>query len=229
MTTTTTTTTARRPDSTRRRTVGVWWLALSALAIAVFAPLPYLTESLVALARDDSDMASNYAYRPKWQQAFLYTHIVAAGLALLLSPVQLASRIRLRAPRLHRACGRLVLLCIAVGGVAGLVLAPMNHAGAVGTAGFGMLAVLWMGCAGFGLRAIRRGDPTLHRRWMHRAFAFTYAAVTLRLWLILLLSLTGDFDRAYTFVPFLCWVPNLIVVEWLLRSRAPRKIIPPVM
>ncbi|MET7303253.1 hypothetical protein [Embleya sp. NPDC005575] len=53
---------------------------------------------------------------------------------------------------------------------------------------------------------------------MHRAFAFTYAAVTLRLWLVVLVPMT-DFDQAYRVVPFLCRVPNLIVVELLLRRR----------
>ncbi|MFE2872783.1 DUF2306 domain-containing protein [Embleya sp. NPDC059259] len=208
-------------DPTRRRTVGVWWLALSALAIAVFAPLPYLTNTLTELASDDGDIAANYADRPLWARAFLYAHIVAAGLALLLSPGQLSSRVRRRSPRLHRICGRVTLACILVGGAAGLVLAPLNLTGAVGTAGFGLLAVSWVACALMGLRTIRRGAVAEHRRWMQRAFAFTYAAVTLRLWLVLLVPIT-DFDRAYKVVPFLCWVPNLIVVELLLRRRGAR-------
>ena len=45
-----------------------------------------------------------------------------------------------------------------------------------------------------------------------------YAAVTLRLWLVVLIPLLGgDFLRAYVIVPFLCWVPNLAIVELLLR------------
>ncbi|MGC0423304.1 DUF2306 domain-containing protein [Embleya sp. AB8] len=216
------------PGPTRRRTAGLWWLALTALAIAVFAPLPYLTHSLTQLADDNGELAANYAYRPHWVQAFLYTHIVAAGLALLLSPAQLSTRLRARAPRLHRGTGRVVLACITVGGIAGLVIAPVNLAGRIGTAGFGMLAVLWVTCAFLGLRTIRRGAIAEHRRWMYRAFAFTYAAVTLRLWLVVLTPLTGDFDRAYKIVPFLCWVPNLIVVELVLRSHRHPKIIPHV-
>ncbi|MFI6581287.1 DUF2306 domain-containing protein [Embleya sp. NPDC050493] len=213
--------TAVTHESTRRRTVGVWWLALSALAVAVFAPLPYLTDTLADLASDDSGIAANYADRPRWAQAFFYTHIVAAGLALLLSPAQLSARVRRRSPRLHRICGRVTVACILLGGAAGLVLAPLNLAGAVGTAGFGMPAVLWVTCALMGLRAIRWGTVGEHRRWMQRAFAFTYAAVTLRLWLVVLVPMT-DFDRAYRVVPFLCWVPNLIVVELLLRRRGQR-------
>ncbi len=50
-------------------------------------------------------------------------------------------------------------------------------------------------------------------------FAMTYAAVTLRLWLIALIPLLGNFPSAHALVPFLSWVPNLIVVEPLLRRR----------
>jgi hypothetical protein len=63
---------------------------------------------------------------------------------------------------------------------------------------------------------------------MIRAFALTYAAVTLRLWLGVLIAvqvgLAGvadgtAFDRAYLVVPFLAWVPNLLVAERYLAVR----------
>jgi uncharacterized membrane protein YozB (DUF420 family) len=91
----------------------------------------------------------------------------------------------------------------------------------MGTAGFGTLAVAWLTCAALGLRAILRGDVAAHRRWMLRTFALTYAGVTLRLWLIVLIPLLGgDFLRAYLFTPFLCWVPNLVIAELLLRRTS---------
>jgi uncharacterized membrane protein YozB (DUF420 family) len=79
--------------------------------------------------------------------------------------------------------------------------------------------VLWLTFATLGFLAIRRGEVTVHRRWMLRTFALTYAAVTLRLWLGVLVPVTGSFHSAYQLVPFLAWVPNLIVVELLLRPR----------
>jgi hypothetical protein len=46
-------------------------------------------------------------------------------------------------------------------------------------------------------------------------------------WLLLLLSAQGvagipegvAFERAYALMPFLCWVPNLLVAELYLRRR----------
>ena len=83
--------------------------------------------------------------------------------------------------------------------------------------------MLWVTFALLGLRAILRRDVAAHRRWMLRTFAMTYAAVTLRLWLLALIPLLGDFRSAYLLVPFLCWVPNLVVVELLLRRRTPAR------
>ena len=124
--------------------------------------------------------------------------------------------------------GRVVLCSIAVAGSAALVIAPFNRAGVVGIAGFGTLAVLWLTFALTAFRAIRRRDVAAHRRWMVRTFALTYAAVTLRLWLpVLILLQVGllgvnaevAFDRAYLVVPFLCWIPNLLVAGRYLAAQ----------
>jgi hypothetical protein len=206
-----------QPGAPRLRAVGLGWLALSALAIAVFAPLQYILNPLAELAANGGEIAVNYAPRPGWVRAAFAAHVVFGGLALLLSPVQLSTWVRARVPRLHRVNGRVVLVSIGVAGTAGFLLSWFNTAGPIGTAGFGTLAALWVIFAGLGLRAILRRDVAAHRRWMLRTFALTYAAVTLRLWLVALIPLLGDFASAYVLVPFLSWVPNLVVVELLLR------------
>ncbi len=215
---------AARPGS-RRRAAGLWWLALTAVAIAAFAPLPYLSTSLRGLAAQDDGFAASYAALPGWAQAAFYVHIVGGGIALALSPLQLAARFRARLPRLHRVNGRIVAAAILLAGLGGLVLAPGNQAGPIGTAGFGLLGVLWIGFVGAAVQTARRRDLAAHRRWAVRTFALTYAAVMLRLWLGVLtpvLAGTGmkpeaAFGLAYHLVPFLCWVPNLLLAEWLLR------------
>src|SRR3954453_11117995 len=208
---------------TWRTRTAFWWILLSTLAVVVFAPLPYALNSLADLARNGHEVPANYVDRPPVVLAAFYLHVASGGLALLLSPIQFVARLRARAPRVHRAVGRVTLASIAVAGVAGVVLAPHSLAGPVGTAGFGLLAVLWLVFAATAFRAIRRRDVAAHRRWMVRTFALTYAAVTLRLWLLALTgfqtSLAGvdaqaAFEHAYLVVPFLAWVPNLLVPEW---------------
>ncbi|MCH6231075.1 DUF2306 domain-containing protein [Microbacterium sp. CFH 31415] len=221
------------PAGTRgSRTAGrVGWafVLLSALAVVAFSATPYFTASLRELAGDGVGLAPTYADTSVFVQAAFYTHIVGGATALVLGALQFWRGLRERAPRAHRWSGRLYLAGVAVGGAAGLVIAPSSPAGYVGFFGFGALAVLWLITGWRAYRAIRRGDVPSHQAWMIRNYALTYAGVTLRLWLPLLMMspmLLGQsvdmgtaFANAYAAVPFLCWLPNLVVAEWLVRRR----------
>ena len=56
---------------------------------------------------------------------------------------------------------------------------------------------------------------------MVRSYAACYAAVMLRLHMILLPIVFGDFTIAYRIVSWSCWVPNLLFAEWWLRNTSP--------
>lgn len=206
-------------------------MLLSCIGITAFAVVPYLTASLEALSESPAGgLAGWYDGRPWFVLTAFYTHIVAGGVALVLGPVQFWRGLRVRRPLVHRWTGRTYLVAVAAAGTAGLLIAPLSQAGLVGLFGFGTLAVLWLLTGWRAYRAIRGGDVASHRAWMMRNFALTYAAVTLRIWLPMLILAqlpfaTGDFDfeatfaNAYAAVPFLAWLPNLIVAEWLIRRR----------
>lgn len=212
-----------------RSRVGWTFVLLSALAIVAFSAVPYFTASLRDLAEAEVGLAPTYAAAHPFVQAAFYVHIVGGAVALVVGPLQFWRGLRERAPRVHRLLGRVYLGAVAVGGVAGLIIAPSSPAGFVGFFGFGTLAVLWLVTGWRAYRAIRRRDVPSHQAWMIRNYALTYAGVTLRIWLPLLLMLplvTGgpfDFDvafaDAYAAVPFLAWLPNLVVAEWLIRRR----------
>ena len=205
------------------------WFALSCVAIAVFAPLPYLTRSWADLAEAGVGLAAHYAAQPAAIRWSLIVHATAGGLALLLTPVMASARLRRRRPIWHGHCGRVLLASILVAAAFGLVIAQVSYAGMVGTIGFSMLAVLWAASAASAVRAAVRHDRAAHRAWTMRTLALTYSAVTLRLWVGILVVAQRPatdaaaelaFDRAYPVVPFLCWVPNLLIAEWVLRHRA---------
>lgn len=81
-------------------------------------------------------------------------------LALLLSALQFSARLRVRAPAVHRAVGRVVLGSVAVAGTAGLVLAPPGLVGRVGTSwGPDLLVAEWYPAAAARFHAVRRGTP----------------------------------------------------------------------
>ena len=79
------------------------------------------------------------------------------------------------------------------------------------------MAVLWLASTGLGWVAIRRGERTLHREWMMRSYALTLAAVTLRIYVPLTQIAGLPFEDAYRAIAWLCWVPNLLLAEWLIR------------
>lgn len=223
-----------RPRSLAATRIGWTWVLLSSLGIAAFAVAPYLTASLATLSESDGGgLAGWYDGRPWFVLAPFYVHIVAGGLALVLGPVQFWRGLRVRHPLAHRWIGRTYLVAVAAAAVGGILIAPVSQAGIVGLFGFGTLGVLWLVTGWRAYRAIRRADVANHRAWMMRNFALTYSAVTLRIWLPLLIlaqlpfaaAAGGAFDadaafaNAYAAVPFLAWLPNLIIAEWLIRRR----------
>lgn len=149
-------------------------------------------------------------------------HAVGASLALVLGPFQFLDRWRARSPRAHRLAGYLYLsLGVGVGGGAGLLLAPHSFGGLVSHLGFGLLAGLWLFTGGMALGAARAHRFEDHRRWMVRNFSLSLAAVTLRLYLPASVLAGVSFEEFYPAVAWLCWVPNLIIVEWCHQANPP--------
>ena len=154
------------------------------------------------------------------ERVALYTHVFASALALALGPFQFSPRLRARYAALHRWSGRVYLaLGILVGGLAGLYMAFHAYGGAVAQTGFACLALAWLYTGARAYVAIRGRDIVSHRRWMVRNYALTFAAVTLRLWLPLLVLAGVPFELAYVLVAWACWVPNLCAAEMLFNAR----------
>jgi len=85
--------------------------------------------------------------------------------------------------------------------------------------------VLWLTSTGIAYRHIRARNQPAHRRWMIRSYALTFAAVTLRIYLPLSQVYGIPFEPAYQTIAWMCWVPNLVVAEWIiLRQPAPSPI-----
>jgi Predicted membrane protein (DUF2306) len=179
--------------------------------------------------------ASRVGLRPgvPWQFPLLMAHILTGSVALALGPLQLVRAIR-RRPRIHRYVGRGYLFAgVFPASVAGIGVAMLTTAGPVAAAGFAVGDVLWFTTALLGYRAARAHRYRDHERWMLRSLALTFAAVTFRVWLALLIVgqlpllgavYGGDFDSlfhtAYVTTTWVAFVPNVLVVSWWLRSRS---------
>ncbi|WP_138424167.1 DUF2306 domain-containing protein [Maritimibacter alexandrii] len=153
--------------------------------------------------------------------AFL-AHVVAAPIALAAATFQLMPRLRSRRPALHRWTGRVYGVAIVIAAIGALVMAPVSNGGPLASLGFGSLAILWLGTTAIGISRARKRDIAAHRRWMTRSFALTFAAVTLRLELVVLTIAGLTYVEAIEILAWASWVPNLLVAEWLLRR--PRRL-----
>jgi uncharacterized membrane protein len=150
----------------------------------------------------------------------LRLHIAGGIGALLAGPWQFSQELRARALNLHRWMGRVYLLGVALGSIAGFAMALVSKQGLPTHLGFGSLAVLWFFTGLQAYRTIRRGNFEAHRQWMIRNYALSLAAVTLRLYLpLMMIVLHWPFPRTFTTASWLCWVPNLLVAEWMVRRR----------
>ena len=163
----------------------------------------------------DPDFQARFAQIP----LFAAFHVVGSGLALLIGGFQFLPRFRARHLKVHRWLGRIYLLAVLIGGIGSLALARQAHGGLVSELGFGMLGTLWLISGWQAYAAIRRRDILNHRRWMIRCYALTFAAVTLRIHLGVTGAMGIENDTAYPAIAWFCWVPNLIIAEWLILSR----------
>lgn len=220
---------AKPKDSRRRRRT---WRRI-ALGVVTVLSLATLSAVVPYLGFDEG--ASKVGIRPDVPFHFplLMAHILTGGIALLLGPLQFYAPIRRRAPRVHRLIGRFYLLAgVVPSGITGFGVAMLTTRGWVAGAGFAMLSLFWLVSAAYGYAAVRRRDFGAHERWMRRNFAATFAGFTLRAWLGLLIVAQlplldpvygGDsaalFAVAYATAAWMCWVPNVLLIEWWIRSR----------
>ena len=147
------------------------------------------------------------------------THLAGGLVAIVIGAFQVNSRLRSRFLPTHRWLGRIYVAAVVVGGTAGLVLALESFGGLVTHFGFALMAICWLGTTLNAYRHIRRGDTVNHRAWMLRSYSLTLAAVTLRIYLPLSQAAGIEFEDAYQVISWLCWVPNLLVVEWFILTR----------
>lgn len=153
-------------------------------------------------------------------------HLLASTVAMTVGPFQLNARIRTRFTGLHRWMGRAYVAGVMTGGLTGLGLATVSQGGMPAHIGFAGLALVWLYTTGSAFTRILRRDVAGHRRMMIRSFALTFAAVTLRIYFPAAVAMGLPYDASYQVIAWMCWVPNLLFAEWMLRRRTLAPVLP---
>jgi hypothetical protein len=147
------------------------------------------------------------------------THIGGSLVAILVGAAQASRNLRSRFLTAHRWCGRAYVVAVLIGVAAGIVLAVNSSSRLAAQAGFGSLAVCWIGSTLNAYRYILVGNKLAHGDWVIRSYGLTLAGVTFRLSLPLLEAAGVEYETAYRVASWLSWLPNLLVAEWLVRIR----------
>lgn len=196
------------------------WIFFGLLCISIgFYPIIYFfVDRTFGLLASKTDILLNDRL---WNYGF-YGHIVPGGIALLIGWTQFSSRIRKRRMKMHRIIGRIYVISVVISGICGLYIAQFATGGISNVIGFSLSAIVWLGTTIGSYFAIRKRNIIRHQNLMIFSYAVCFSAVTLRIWLPLLIGATGSFDSAYLIVAWLSWVPNLAVAYFIIQRREKR-------
>lgn len=212
-------TTAIVPASNRGVLKKVGWSVMALLALLMF-----LLASRYLISNPEEGLFPPQRAVYIAHRVALLIHIVGAMVATIIGPFQfLPAIITNRYLELHRWLGRTYLVGVLAGGLGGLYMAFLAYGGFPARLGFGLLAILWLLSGFMAYRHILNKEIQSHRQWMVRNYALTFAAVMLRLWLMVFQGVGVEFIEAYITVAWLCWVPNLIVAEGIVDRIRPNR------
>jgi hypothetical protein len=196
---------------------GLYILAFYAAA-ALNGDLARWNEGLPRLYETDTPLATSG----------IGLHFAAGGVILALGCIQFIAPLRARYPRVHRWIGRVYVLAALCAGVGGLtfIFAKGTIGGATMDLGFGLYGALTVLAAAQAYRYARARDFRRHRAWAMRLFALAIGSWLYRMdygfWFMLTEGAghQEDFRGAFDmFMDFFFYIPNLLVVELLLRTR----------
>ncbi|MEM7536434.1 MAG: DUF2306 domain-containing protein [Chloroflexota bacterium] len=155
-------------------------------------------------------------------------HFAGGGIILILGSIQLIGSIRNRYPRIHRWIGRVYVVASLLTAIGGLIFIAISGTigGTVMDIGFGLYGILMLVAAVETMRHARAGRIDVHNAWALRLYALAIGSWLYRMdygfWELLAGGaghtddFTGWFDQI---MAFFFYIPNLIVVEIMLRGR----------
>jgi hypothetical protein len=190
----------------------LWFILIPCIAVAGYAVFSY------AVLTPGTTVAPAMKATYQEHKVTILLHVVFSAIALVTGPFQFFPSIRKRRA-IHRKIGYVYFTAVFIGGFSGLAMSFIAYGGLVSKIGFGSLAVLWLYTAVMALLAIRRKFYAQHEVWAIRCFALTFAAVTLRLYLGAFFASGLSFDAFYPALGWLCWVPNILFVEWIILRK----------
>ena len=209
--------------------ITLFLIATFAILIGLYPFIYLIVDRTFGLLQSKSpNLLSNFF----WNLGF-YTHIFFGGLSLLIGWIQFNSKIRKQRAKLHRVVGKAYIISVLLSSIAAIYIAFYATGGVIASLGFIGLGCIWFYTTIKSYFHIKNGDIDKHQYMMIYSYAVCFSAVTLRIYLPLLILLFNDFIKAYLIVAWLCWIPNIIVAYFIvkkiqMKNNFPNVVLPQV-
>lgn len=157
--------------------------------------------------------------RPEYLPIF-YIHVYSS-IFVLLSGFFAILRKDFGAKNFHITSGKIyIILLLLFSAPSGIYMGWFANGGTLSKISFLILGVLWWFSTFKAYQLIRQKKFKLHKQWMWRSFALTLSAITLRFWKVILVWLFQPAPMdVYQIVAWLGWIPNLLLIEFLIRKN----------
>ena len=154
------------------------------------------------------------------RQDWLYVHVLAGGLALLLGPVQLWLGLNRRTAIQHRILGGFYVAAVLATCGAAFYLAAHTDFGWVFGLGLSSMAATAVIATVLAVIAVCLRRVEQHREWMIRSYVVMFGFVTFRvLESALEIAKAGTITERMTAAAWLAWTVPLLITESILQGR----------
>ena len=158
-------------------------------------------------------------------RALILLHVIPGGLIFLLAPLQFSGRIRRRYAAYHRWSGRLLLVAVAISGIAAFAFGLfMPFGGWRESAAVMLFGTLFLYAGARAWVAIRHRDVTTHREWMTRMFAVAVGIATTRVISLAIGALTTlSLRDAFLLSLWTGFVSSVLAGEFIIYRARPQR------
>jgi hypothetical protein len=198
--------TARTPDPDTK----------AVLILPVLIALWFLDSYAFQYLTFDRDRFGIYWARHEW----LFVHVIAGMLALLLGPIQFWLGLNRREKLLHRILGSGYVLAVFTSGTAAIYLARHTDFGWLFGMGMTAMSLAWMISTAFATISICLHLVEQHREWVTRSYVLTFGFVTFRIFTqVLQVAGVGTTLDQMTAASWFSWSVPLLITECVMQGR----------
>lgn len=151
---------------------------------------------------------------------FFYTHVYTSIFVLLAGFLAILRK-DFRLKNFHINAGKIyIFLILLFAAPSGIYMGIFANGGFLSKISFVILGSLWWFFTFKAYQLARQKKFKEHKQWMWRSFALTISALTLRIWKVIIVYLfhPNPMD-VYQIIAWLGWVPNILLIEYLITKK----------